>query len=150
MARRDRAGVPGLLPFLRWLIILPAMNKEWERSVIASNTDAVLGQIRQGSDVNSRNRRGQTALMLAATRGDAVLTKLLIHNGADLNVTAKYRLSALMLAVLNNHEEVVRLLCEAGADKDIRGSGAPGFAGCTALDLAVGAGQTNLSLILTT
>jgi ankyrin repeat protein len=128
--------------------MLRVVKKKLERSLMASDIDAVLEQIRSGADVNSRNRRGQTALMLAATRGDGVLTKLLIYHGADLNVTTKYRLSALMLAVVNNHEEVVRLLCEAGADLELTGTGAPGFTSFTALDLAERASQTRIAEII--
>ena len=56
--------------------------------------------------------------------------------GADLNATAKYRLSALMLAVIAGHADVARRLVSAGADLTITGSGAPGFEGKTAHDLA--------------
>ena len=75
--------------------------------------------------------------MLAAHRGQQALLEVLIENGADLNVTAKYHLSALMLAVVAGHTEIARRLAQAGADRDIRGTGAPGFAGKTAYDLAV-------------
>jgi ankyrin repeat protein len=101
------------------------MKNEWEQSVLASDAEAILDQIRLGAMLDSRDRHGQTALMIAATRGDVSLTKLLIDNGADLNVTAKYHLTALMLAVLNDHEEIVRLLCDAGANLAITGTGAP-------------------------
>jgi ankyrin repeat protein len=126
------------------------MKKDWEQSVNALDVNSVGQQLELGAPVNSRNRHGQTALMIAATRGDVALSRLLIDYGADLNVTAKYGLSALMLAVLYDHEEVVWLLCEAGANRTIRGTGAPGFAGCTALDLAERAGRSRLSLVLTT
>jgi ankyrin repeat protein len=51
-------------------------------------------------------------------------------------------LSAIMLAVVNGHADSVRILASAGADVTLQGSGAPGFAGKTALDLAVGRGET--------
>jgi len=57
--------------------------------------------------------------------------------GAFLNHTAKYGLSALMLAVVRGHVDVVRTLVWCGADTSLRGTGAPGFADKTALDLAV-------------
>jgi len=120
------------------------MKKALEQAVAASNTDGVFEQIRRGALLDSPNRHGQTALMLAAMRGNVNLTQLLIDHGADLDIIAKYGLSALMLAVLNNHEEVVRLLCAAGADSSITGTGAPRFSGLTAMDLAERMGQSNI------
>src|SRR5207248_8244131 len=61
---------------------------------------------------------------------------LLIVQGAALDHTAKYGLSALMLAAVRGHTDVVSRLIDAGADVSLRGTGAPGFAGKTALDLA--------------
>ena len=92
-----------------------------------------------GADVDAHDTHGQTALMNAARDGYAPMVRLLIARGADLNHTAKYNLSALMLAVINGRDAIVGLLVDAGADLTIRGSGAPGFAGKTALDLAVSA-----------
>jgi hypothetical protein len=51
-------------------------------------------------------------------------------------VTAKFGLSAAMLAVLTGYEDVARELASAGADLRLTGTGAPGFAGRTAADLA--------------
>ena len=90
-----------------------------------------------GSDVNQRDRYHQTALMLAAQAGHLDVVRLLVERGADLDVAAKFSLTALMLAVIGGHVEVVRVLVAAGADLTVRGSGAPGFAGKTALGLAL-------------
>ena len=87
--------------------------------------------------MNARDRYHQTALMLAAQGGHAGVVRLLVERGSDLDVAAKFSLSALMLAVIAGHSEVVRILVGAGADLTIRGSGAPGFAGKTALGLAL-------------
>jgi ankyrin repeat protein len=69
----------------------------------------------------------------------------LIAHGAQLDVTAKYGLSALMLAVVNGHAEIARDLTRAGADLSLVGSGAPGFAGKTARDLATARGMNELA-----
>jgi hypothetical protein len=60
-------------------------------------------------------------------------------------VTAKFGLSALMLAIVNRHQSVARDLVDGGADLSLRGSGAPGFAGKTAHDLAFESGQPDLA-----
>jgi ankyrin repeat protein len=53
-----------------------------------------------------------------------------------------------MLALMNGHAEVVRVLVEAGADLSVRGTGAPGFAGKTALQLARAARRTDIVRVL--
>ena len=53
-----------------------------------------------------------------------------------------------MLAVINGHVDVVRLLVRAGVDPELQGIGAPGFAGKTALDLAVGRDESEMVDIL--
>jgi ankyrin repeat protein len=53
-----------------------------------------------------------------------------------------------MLAVLGGHAEIVRVLVEAGADVTVTGTGAPGFAGKTALDLAVQRGDMEVQRMI--
>jgi len=74
---------------------------------------------------------------------------VLVRAGADLDRTAKFGLSALMLAVVNHHEPVATALAAAGADLRLAGSGAPGFAGRTAAQLARDRGLEELARILT-
>jgi ankyrin repeat protein len=72
----------------------------------------------------------------------------LVEHGAELNHIAKYGLSALMLAVIGAHIEIVRMLVTAGADLSIRGTGAPGFAGKSALDLATAQSRSDMAELL--
>jgi ankyrin repeat protein len=120
------------------------MDGAWERAVIGGDAGALQQMLRSGADVDARNRHGQTALMLAAHHGHRRTVELLLEAQADLNVTAKYGLSALMLAVVAGHADVARLIAHAGADGGVRGSGAPGFAGKTAFDLADALGMQDL------
>ena len=120
------------------------MDAVWEDAVSRGDVEAVRVQLRAGANVNARDRHGQTALMLAAHHGHSALVETLVVHGADLDITAKYHLSALMLAVIAGHTNIARLLVRAGADLSIRGSGAPGFAGKTASDLAVARGMQAL------
>lgn len=112
------------------------MDAAWERAVRQGDADAVRALLRSGVDVDALDRYGQTALMRAAHQGHDEIVEILIDAGAALDLTAKYHLSALMLAVVAGHVEIARLLVRAGADLSITGSGAPGFAGKTAYDLA--------------
>ena len=86
--------------------------------------------------------------MIAACEGLSEAAGWLIDSGADLDRTAKYGLTALMLAVVRGHVEVVRRLTAAGADLGIRGTGAPGFAAKTALDLAIARDDRSMMDIL--
>jgi hypothetical protein len=113
------------------------MDTTWERVVTGGDIDGVRQQLRTGANVNARDQHGQTALMLAAHRGHREMVETLVGAGADLNATAKYNLTALMLAIVAGHATIARFLARAGADLSIRGSGAPGFMGKTAYDLAV-------------
>jgi uncharacterized protein len=113
------------------------MDAAWKRAVTRGDIEAVRKQLRSGGDINARDRYGQSALMLAAHRGHQAMVEALVASGADLNVTAKYNLSAVMLAILAGHADIARFLARAGTDLTLRGSGAPGFMGKTAYDLAV-------------
>ena len=124
------------------------MNSHMHVAAQKGDLEAIIGLLGQGADVNSRDRYGQTALMLAARAGHCNIVAALLEHGAHLNVTAKYGLSALMLAVVNDHVEAARMLANAGADLTLRGSGAPGFADKTAYDLAVYRGMAELSAVL--
>jgi len=115
----------------------PEVATAWERAVTGGDVETVRQLLRSGADVNARDRYGQTGLMLAAHQGHRAIVEILLEGGADLNVTAKYNLSALMLAVIAGHVAIARHLARAGADLTLRGSGAPGFTGKTAYDLAV-------------
>ena len=113
------------------------MTRDWENAVRRESIDELVRLENLGADINAVDRHGQTALMLAAAQGSDAVVGWLIERGAALNHTAKYGLTALMLAVIRGHVEVVRRLAAAGANLNIRGTGAPGFAGKTALDLAL-------------
>jgi len=121
------------------------MNAAWEDAIKCGDVPAVCELLERGVDIDSRDRYGQTALMLAAHAGHREVVETLIAHGADLNITAKFGLSALMLAIVSGHTDVVRLLANAGADLSLRGTGAPGFTDKTAYDLAVERGMLELS-----
>jgi ankyrin repeat protein len=129
------------------------MEREWELAIQSGDSALISKLIERGADINSevinsKDRHGQTALMLASVRGHPAVVRLLVENGAALNHTAKYNLSALMLAVINGNADIVQILVDAGADLQIQGTGAPGFSGFTALQLAERAGQDQIAALL--
>src|SRR5512136_651816 len=121
------------------------MDAAWEDATNRGDVQIVRDLLGRGVDVDTRDRYGQTALMLAAHAGHREIVEILIAHRANLNITAKFGLSALMLAIVAEHVEVAHLLVKAGADVSLRGTGAPGFADKTAYDLAVERGMLELS-----
>ncbi|MDH4063533.1 MAG: ankyrin repeat domain-containing protein [Acidobacteriota bacterium] len=121
---------------------------DWERASRDGDISTLSRMIRAGHDINARDGYGQTALMRAAHAGHREAVSWLIAQGADLNHTSKFRLSALMLAVVAGRPQVARVLVAAGADPTIVGTGAPGFHGKTAADLAEGRGDRRLAAFI--
>jgi ankyrin repeat protein len=124
------------------------VTREWEQAARRGSIEALDRLLQNGADVNARDGHGQTALMIAAAEGHDVAVAWLAERGARLNHTAKYGLSALMLAVVRGRVDVVRTLVWCGADASLRGSGAPGFADKTALDLAVARNDAEMVRLL--
>jgi ankyrin repeat protein len=118
---------------------------DWEDASRTGDVKALARMVRAGHDIDARDGYGQTALMRAAHAGHADAVEWLIADGADLDHTSKFHLSALMLAVIAGHPRVARSLVAAGSDTSIAGTGAPGFHGKTAADLATERGDKRLA-----
>jgi ankyrin repeat protein len=124
------------------------MTREWEDAVHRGSIEELQRLLVGGFDIDARDRHGQTALMLAAVEGSNPVVRWLVERGATLDNTAKYGLTALMLAVIRGHVDVARTLTDAGASTGFRGTGAPGFAGKTAWDLAIARGEPQMIEVL--
>ncbi len=72
----------------------------------------------QGADVNARDTRGNTALMLATVYAGPDSMRLLLDRGADIDATNNAGANALMRAAPDDFK--VRLLLEYGADPNAR------------------------------
>lgn len=60
------------------------MNATWELAVRGGDVQAVREMLGAGSEVNTRDRHGQTALMLAAHHGYRELISRCRHLDADI------------------------------------------------------------------
>lgn len=124
------------------------MTPDWKNAVRTDDIARLQALLADDADINALDEHGQTGLMIAARDGKTAAVRWLIEHGADLNHTAKYHLSALMLAVINGRDAIVGILVDAGADRSIQGSGAPGFDGKTALDIARGGNREIMVALL--
>jgi ankyrin repeat protein len=77
--------------------------------------------LEQGVDINSKGRRGGTALQAASAQGHAQIVQLLIDQGADINAQEGYYGSALQAASSKGRIEIVQLLIHRGADINAQG-----------------------------
>jgi serine/threonine-protein phosphatase 6 regulatory ankyrin repeat subunit A len=74
--------------------------------------------IASGANVEARDEKGMTPLLLAAVDGDVEVIQALVEKGgAELEVEDKKRRTALSWAGWNKHNKAVKLLLEKGADE---------------------------------
>jgi len=91
------------------------------------------------SDLNLKDKDGNTALILAADKGHTDIVKALIAANADLNLQNKNRDTALTVATDKGHLKNVKSLIAANADLNIQTQ-----SGDTALILAANKGHTDI------
>jgi ankyrin repeat protein len=92
--------------------------------------------IKNGVNVNARDKNGQTALHYAAFYGNIVVAELLLDKGADIHISDNYGNQALWTAVFNDKGfgkrlEIIKILVKKGAEIGHRNN-----AGKTPLDFA--------------
>lgn len=93
------------------------INEELLLAINNCSISKILELINRGVDVNGRDDKGNSALMLAAKEGHRGVVKTLIWNGAaDINYKNYYGNTALMIASEYGNKEVVKLLIKVEAD----------------------------------
>jgi ankyrin repeat protein len=76
------------------------MQPEFERAARNGDTGLIESLLNSGAPIDSRDRHGQTALIIASHGGHLAVVECLLRDGAQPDTTAKYGLSALMLAIV--------------------------------------------------
>ena len=92
-------------------------------AAFSPNIEILSVLLRAGSNVNTRTKRGFTALHLAASLNNSEVTKLLIEFGADVSAGAlksDMNVTPLHVAVTNPDMDVAQSLLDAGAFVDVR------------------------------
>ena len=90
----------------------------WDKRFKVSRAAYVRVLIREGADVNAKNKdnEGMTSLLLAIANYGTPIVTLLIEEGADVNAKNVYGMTPLMFAAYKSIPEIITPLIEAGAD----------------------------------
>ena len=90
-------------------------NTLLHRMVIKGNIESVSWLLEKKAVLESRNREGNTPLLLAVIHNHAKLVEFLLKRGANSKVKNVEQKSIVLIAVLNQNEPMLRLL--VGAEK---------------------------------
>ena len=99
-------------------VVKAAEPEQFYGAIRSDDMGAVQQMLKNGADVNSKDKSGTTPLMYAAAVGSARMMRVLIDAGADVNAKNNGESTALLWATGN--AEKVRLLIEKGADVNVR------------------------------
>lgn len=109
----------------------------------AGDLQSIDDLIRQGFEINQKDHRGYSPLMLAVYSGQIDAARLLLQLGADPNSSDSADNTILMGAAFKGHDELVLILLLAGADPIARNT-----TGMTAADFAQTFGRSSTLQIL--
>ncbi|MCR8846479.1 ankyrin repeat domain-containing protein [Paenibacillus sp. SC116] len=79
-------------------------------------TAEVLKHLKNGADINTRDKDGRTPVMLATVGNHLVTVKVLLDRGADVNIQDERKDNPYLYAGAEGLTEVLKLAIEAGAD----------------------------------
>ena len=88
-------------------------NQKSDNKNVLSEIEAL---IKQGANVNQKNRDGDSPSKIAFMCGKQNVVKYLLKNGADINQKDRHGNALLHLAAMEDNEEMITYLLEQGAD----------------------------------
>ena len=104
----------------RNLSATPQMIEALMHSAAIGDIRSVNQLLSSGTPANVSDRRGNTALMVAAQHGHPGVISALLRRGAKVNASNPFNETALMIAALNGHDGVVEVLLANGASPSAR------------------------------
>jgi hypothetical protein len=117
------------------------LNSELLSLAVSDNPDKIASIIDKGANIESKDRWGETALILSAGNGKVENVKILLEKGADINAVSGSKTTALMRAAAKGNKHVVEELIKSGADLNRKN-----IKGFTALMMA--AGEANYETVI--
>lgn len=90
------------------------MNEDRLTELVRTNSISDLMNF-LGTDINTKNRRGDTALLIATRLNNRRLVNQLINLGADFDQENQRGTTALTLAIFNGYTEIAKDLILSGA-----------------------------------
>ncbi|KQU01811.1 hypothetical protein ASG60_18335 [Methylobacterium sp. Leaf469] len=91
------------------------MNPLFKMAVVNGVRSVVEASIRKNIDLDARDQRGVTVLMLAAARGHSTICRLLLEAGADPDIRDRDGRNAAEHATLGKHTAAYLMIAEAKA-----------------------------------
>lgn len=85
------------------------------QAVKNGDADAVRRLLRNGVDIEAKNKDSQTALRIAAIAGHTAIVQILLSDRADIEAADNYGNTALHLTADHGHTEIVQALLAHGA-----------------------------------
>ncbi len=120
------------------------MNAKLLAMAEAGKTVSIRSLLNKSCDVNTKDGKGWTALMLAATEGHIDTVQILLGKDADIDATNyESGCTALMLAAWHGHTAIVQALLNKGAKVNMKSD-----SGKTALMAAAFQGNIDIVMLL--
>jgi len=89
-------------------------------AVVEGDVESLRALLESGADVDERDGKGLTPLMLAALNRKVDMVKILLEYGADVEAEDKRGWRPLRYAIRGGDAGVVKILLEYGADMDVK------------------------------
>ena len=99
---------------------MPFTQESFLKEIRAGNREHAELFIKAGMDINSRDKDGSTALMVASERGDIEMAQFLMQNGADVSAKNIDGYTALMYVAYKGNLEIAELLIKNKADVNVK------------------------------
>ena len=95
-------------------VVLVGCGESIHEAAEDGNIEAVKQHIAAGTDVNAKDKYGESPLLFAATFGHKEIAELLIAKGAKVNAKNKNDNTPLDKAIKEHHTEIANLLRKHG------------------------------------
>ncbi|XP_055865010.1 putative ankyrin repeat protein RF_0381 isoform X2 [Biomphalaria glabrata] len=96
------------------------LRTTWFAAVRSGDVNKVLLMLTSGTDIDTTNDDGQTAIINAVSRCHDTLLEALIYKGADINKKSLRGVAAIHLAAEHGFEQIAMKLIKHGCDINVR------------------------------